>query len=511
MPFDMSDWIYDKPDLHLLSMKESFKRVSSLVVLSVLLMLSSQSIAQRAITLEECLTIAHRQAPALLEAKRNYEIASESAEASSRSLRSTVDLTLTAPIYSDNTTPIYNPATGLTDLLSERVTQFGPGLIINQPIYWTGGTLTLNTSLYRRTQLTMAGASVNDYLGLGTVTLNQPIFKANELKLSQSESDMNLDLAYATYATQWASLNYTIKSLFFNLYQAEQELKIQQDEVTASHANYDLAENKYKAGLIAEVDALQLEVDLASAQTDLFDRQRQLLSAERNLQAALGLTLTGKISALLDSVPDVNVTVNPEDAVPRALKSRADMLSAHYDIERSQNTLARTSNERTINVSLSGSFGASQDVEALSLLSQNPFINRGLNLSLNIPLFDWGAHSMKLEAAESSIELSRVALIIKEQQVEQEVRSSIEQLEAAKKQVEVAKKSVTVAGKAYDLSRARFDVGKITSQDLTLAQQRLTKARFSALTAQVAERLALADLTQKTLFDYETGRKVEPE
>ena len=39
----------------------------------------------------------------------------------------------------------------------------------------------------------------------------------------------------------------------------------------------------------------------------------------------------------------------------------------------------------------------------------------------------------------------------------------------------------------------------------------MTHARISALTSEVAEHLALADLTQKTLFDYEKGLPVVPD
>ncbi|GEM_PF-4995973 len=479
----------------------------ALIIVSITV---STGFSQRAISLDDCLQIAYKQSPSIFEAKRKYEIAKANAEASSRSLGTKVDLSLAAPIYSDNTTPIYNPVTGLTDLLSERVTQFGPGLNITQPILWTGGTLTINSNVYRRTQLGTGGSAINDYLGLGTVSLDQPIFKTNEMALTAKESDMALDAASASYTSAWATLNYSIESLFYTLYQAGQQLQIQQDEVTSSESNYDLADRKFKAGLIAEVDKLQLEADLAAARTDLFDRKRSYTAAQRDLEIALGVPFSDSLTAKIDSLPNVSVTIDRDQAVKIALEKRADLLGVRQSIVLSEDNMARTGNERTINASLTGSFGLSQNAALLSLLTDNPFINRGLTLSLTVPLFDWGAHSSKMEAAESSVELSQVELSLKEQQVRQEVLSAIDQIEAAKQQVDVAKKSVEVAEKAYSLSRDRFDLGKITSQDLALAQGRLTRARLSALAAEVAERLALADLTQKTLFDFEAGKPISP-
>ncbi len=480
------------------------------VLLASSLLFCQNAYCQRTISLAECLSIAHKQSPALFEAKRNYEISQWNAEAQARSLGTQVDLSLAAPIYSDNTTPIYNPLTGLTDLLSERITQFGPGITIQQPIEWTGGTLSLSSSLYRQTQFGTAGPAINTYLGLGTIQIDQPIFKANEMALTEHESDMALLDARAMYATQWASINYSIENFFYTLYEDEEQLKIQQDEVAASQSNYDLAVNKFKAGLIAEVDKLQLEADLAAARTDLFDRQRLCAAAQRDLEIALGMDFQDSLSARLDTLQDVHVTIDRGQAVRFALENREDVLAARQQITKSEDNLARTGNQRTIYASLTGSFGASQDAVLLNAIADNPFINRGLTLSVTIPVFDWGTHSLRMEAAQSAIDLDRTALALKKQQVRQEVLSAIDQIEAASAQVEVAKQSVDVAEEAYTLSRDRFDLGKITSQDLTLDQERVTRARLSALTAEVAEHLALADLTQKTLFDFETGKPVVP-
>jgi outer membrane protein len=491
-------------------------KVNFTLVLIFLAFVTTSAYAQRTISLEECLHIAHKQSPALFEAKRKYEIARDNAEANALSLRTKIDLTLNAPYYYDNTSPIFNPSTDLYQLYTQRITQLGTageGLLITQPIEWTGGTLYVSGNLYHQTQVSSNGPTISNYLGGATFTLSQPIFEANAMAITSHESDMALEDARAQYATQWASLNYNIKNLFYGLYQAEEQLQIQQDEVTASQSNFDIADNKYKAGLIAEVDKLQLEADLASAQTDLFNNQRLCASAQRDLEIALGLPFSDLLSARLDTLPDVNVSIDRESAIRSALANREDVLAAHQAITLGEDNLALTGNKRTINASLIGSFGPTiqQNALMLSQIGENPAINNTLTLLVTIPIFDWGEHAAEMDAAQSGIDLNQTLLSLKEQQVKQEVLNAIDQIEAAKKQVEVAKKSVAVAEKAYELSRERFDVGKITSPDLTLAQERVTRARISALSAEVAEHLALADLTQKTLFDYETGKPVVPE
>ncbi|HEY3876804.1 MAG TPA: hypothetical protein VGM92_15140, partial [Candidatus Kapabacteria bacterium] len=206
-----------------------------------LLAMPSSSHAQRIVTLDECLQIAHTQSPGLFEARRKYDIARLSAEAQSRSLYTQIDLTLTAPLYTDNTVPTYNPQTGATELLPLNITQFGPGLTITQPIEWTGGTLSVTGNVYRQSQIPGFGSQTNDYVELSTIAINQPLFKANELALTSEEAGMELEDARAAYVTEWAALNYSIENLFYTLYENEEQFQIQRDVVTTSEANYVLA------------------------------------------------------------------------------------------------------------------------------------------------------------------------------------------------------------------------------------------------------------------------------
>lgn len=479
------------------------------VFIVVVLVFPTIVLAQRALTLDECLSLAKQQAPELLEAEQTYRVALSNAEANALGLRSTVDLELNAPIYTDATTPTYNPLTGTTDLLRQNESRYGAGLKITQPIYWTGGSVSVTGNLARRAQQGLTGSTVNDYEGLGSISLDQPILVPNRYRLQQRESDMDVDLARTGYVSQYAALQFKIRSLFFGLYQAEQESAIQRDVVATTQQNFDLASNKFKAGLIAEVEALQLEVDLASAKTELFDRERRLKAARRDLLIALGMPIDGNVTAKVDSVQSNFPTVDPDRAVREALENRKDVLTARYEIERAEIGAERVSAERAVTASLKGNFGASDNAEQISELSTNPYVNRGVALSIIVPVFDWGAHSTRMDAQDATHEFAEIALKLKERQVEQEVRSVIEQIEASKEQVEVAEKSVIVAEKAYGLSHARFDAGKITSQDLALEQQRLTRARLSALSAHVAEMLAIADLTQKTLYDFERGQKLK--
>ena len=65
-----------------------------------------------------------------------------------------------------------------------------------------------------------------------------------------------------------------------------------------------------------------------------------------------------------------------------------------------------------------------------------------------------------------------------------------------------------MALRGYEISRTRFDNGDITSQDLALDRDRLTRARQDYLNAYISYQLSVADLKRNTLYDWEKGRSL---
>src|ERR1051325_9069788 len=97
-----------------------------------------------------------------------------------------------------------------------------------------------------------------------------------------------------------------------------------------------------------------------------------------------------------------------------------------------------------------------------------------------------------------------------EQQIRQEIIDLLSRISVAESRIEVLAKSVEVAQKGYELSRERFRAGTITRNDICEAQQRLTNSKLNNLVALIDYRLGVADLTRKTLWDFEGNRPADP-
>lgn len=162
-----------------------------------------------------------------------------------------------------------------------------------------------------------------------------------------------------------------------------------------------IAKDKYNAGLIREVESLQMEVDLAQSMNDYDINTVAYYSQMNYFKQRLGLNLSDSIQMISD-LSYSKVEVDENMAVDHGLANRLELREAEIGIELAQINIKRTRSEGQINGEITGSyevigtgkydmpipigesFGNSWDV-----LRDRPG-NFGIALTVNIPLIDWG-------------------------------------------------------------------------------------------------------------------------
>ena len=294
---------------------------------------------------------------------------------------------------------------------------------------------------------------------------------------------------------------YNVTASFYALYKAKKNVEISEERVKQSDTSYNTAENKYKAGLIAQVEALQLEVDLATSKNELLNAQNIYQDAKRNFQLLIGLPLDEKIdiSAKLDFAP---IKVNQDEAVQFAVNNRAELKNDEADIELKKLTVDETSSNGNIRGNLSVNYGINKNDDAFSKIFRDFAEDRSLVFSLSVPVLDWGKNNREVESAEANLEQSKLNYKNETRNIKQEIISIVNKIKSAKARVEVLSKSVELAQKSYDISLSRFQSGNITSFDLSQMQLRLTDAKVNSLNALIDYKIAVADLERRTMHKY---------
>jgi outer membrane protein len=461
--------------------------------------------------LQSSIELAKEKSKTMLMLKQNLKKASFDMKAATSSFKTHVTMDMILPQYTETISQFVDTA-GVTYYPIRQNTMNGY-LTISQPLPTDG-------SLYVRS----GAQSFIDYYAKdrsaqisSSIGLQQPIaafFGYNKLQLGFKQAKLAYDLSLKQLKRAELDLIYQVSQSFFLVLSFHERLNIAKISLNNQQEAYDIAQSKYKAGLIREVDALQMEVDLSEAINNY-----DIAGVDYNAQSSqfkedLGLNLSDSVIIKSDlSYNQVNVDV--EKAVSLALENRLELKENEIQIELSQMEIKRRKANGRIsgNILLNYNF-IGVDQSKLPIPIETSFSNTwqnlnnrrgsfGVGLTLSIPIIDWGENRAKVHSAQSTLELNKIQLDAERIDIERDIRTAVYRLQSSLRRLQLLEKNVIVAEKSFDISRKRYANGDIESQAMALERDRLNTAYLSRLDSYIAYKLLLSDVMRKTFFDFE--------
>jgi len=465
------------------------------------------------LTLEKSLSLALQQGYAIQNASEQYLSSKRNYEAQELSSATTVDLNLKVPDYSESLTNQFNPLTQRYEFYQLQSTLLRSTLSVNQPVTFTGGTVSLSGDFFQRNQLSgTSGTSqtINDYFSYFQVSVRQPILTPNVQSITVNRASLELNRASSDYIRHQLDIIYEVTNAFYTAYRLSRQEQISREQVEQNEDSYATARSKYVSGLIPEVEMLQTEVDLVTSRNQQLNDQREASQAKNALKLLIGLPLEGEIS-LTSELKYTPVEIDLKTAIEKALLNRLELLSAKQSLELSAMDIELASSRRHLRLDLTASYGLNRNDTQLESVLRDFGRTRNIALEVTVPIFDWGRHAREVETAEAQYKSAELTYANTGQQIRQEIIDLVSRVRVAESRIQVLVKSIEVAQKSYEISLERFRVGTITRNDLAQAQQRLTNSKLNSLIALIDYRTGLADLTRKTLWDFEKNEPVSVE
>jgi len=468
---------------------------------------------QHRLDLQKSLDIAMDRSYKMRNLKENLLRSEYELKAATNRFKTKIDLNLKTPNYTE-TMRQFEDSLGVYYSPIKQASYSGD-LVVRQPLP-TDGSIYLSSGIYSLEDFDKNKNSIHLNTRLG---INQPLeafYSYNEIKSSLKQAQLNYELSQKQLTRATLDLNYEVSLAFYQLVSAYEREKIARQTLTVQEQAYELARNKYKAGVIAEVEALQMEVDFGEAHNsyDIAKASRQ--SRANSFKQLLGIDLSDTV--IIDSELQYRpVQVDMKQAVTRGLNSRLEIREKEIQEEMLEISIRRTRADGRISGSISAYYdfiGVGEDERDVALLNtfegawqniQDRPGNKGVSLNISIPLWDWGVNKARVQAVQASLRQAHYALENEKVSVERDIRDTVTELKSSLKRLQLLEKNVTVAEKSFEISQNRFANGDINSQSLALDRNRLSQAYVSRLEAYISYKLLLADLQRKTFYDYENG------
>ena len=278
---------------------------------------------------------------------------------------------------------------------------------------------------------------------------------------------------------------------FYNALEAQQTLKVAQQEVTTRQTLESQVSQMTANKLKSSLDLSFADVNLSQAKLLALDAQNNADSAMAALDAVLGLDhsvefdLVDEGGEAQQPPPDLN------QLVEESLKQRPDLQAAAFSQQAAVKFSHAQRDQLLPSISASGTVG-SVPIRPSQYYTQNWW--GGIGVNLNIPIFNGFLYTAQAKEAAIRAQVASEQTRDLRDRIVRDVRTAWLTANTSYQRVSVTAQLLKQADLGLTLAKTRYQMGLSSIVELSQAEYQQTDAAISNANAQYQYRLALATL-----------------
>ena len=292
--------------------------------------------------------------------------------------------------------------------------------------------------------------------------------------------------------------NAYLQSLAYASQIDDQTALLRADEVLLKQA---VAE--HEAGTVARIDELRARVQYQSQQQTVIATQNQYDKSLIALKRRIGIPIEQKIQ-LTDAAPYSDLaTMSPDKARAEAYTSRQDYQGMLQQMEAARLNAKAAKYERMPTINFNGNFGVTGETHGLY---HDTFVAMG---TLSIPIFKEAKFRGDAEVAAANVQELGYQFNNLKQQIDEQLRDSLLDVQTAAALVRVAQSNVALATKELEQTNDQFTAGVTDNLPVVQAEATLASAQtqfvnstlqFNEAKLGLARNLGIVDTNYKTFL-----------
>ena len=523
-------------------------------IFAVVLILSPVSLAAqetRLLTFQEAAAIAIRNSFSVQDTELDLRVKNYSFIATRASLRSRVDLIMTAPEIKNELEEKFDQETQLFNNFTVNTISYDSRLSITQPLP-SNGKISANINLDRFKQ----SGDNPEYTTNLFISFSQPIFVPNKLQRDIYRAELNLDKAKIDYLQRRISLIYgrsynrrsnfggrgggggntnrefrgggggrdaavaaffarrggggSLSQNYYQLYEHTKLLEFDSRFFKIWEDLKNIAQQRLNAGTLSERENLQIGVEFANSENALFSSTARKDRSTRGLNQFLGLDVDDNVR-VIDNIDYNPVVVDEKKALSEGIANNTGIRGFYIDILRDSLRIDEVASKGRITGDISGSFGLNNSDQSIRLHFDEFSQSRSLKLGLKIPVWDWGRNDMFLEATKINLETKKRQLKNDVYDTQRQITGHIFTINLMQERIDLLTRAKNLAEQVMLIARQQFIEETITSEDLILSVKKNYQAQVEYLQLLVDHKVALIQLANQTQWDFERNISIREE
>ncbi len=299
-------------------------------------------------------------------------------------------------------------------------------------------------------------------------------------------------------------LKVTVTKDYYALIVSQRKFATAQESLKQADGFLSMTKAQEQQGEAAHSDVVKAQIQSNLQQAALEDAQLQMENDRLTLAVLIFPTLTENFS-VVDDLDEGQSLPAFADAREMAMRENPDLRVALEALRASSLDVSTARSALLPSVTTDFVYGieanhyALRSVEA-AFPEKGPLPNLGYfaTITLNLPVWDWGALHSKLRQAEYQRQQARVELTSAQRQAASELYSFYNEAQVAKRTVGTLRETANLASEGLRLTTLRYQAGQASALEVVDAQNTFSQARNAYDDAQARFRLALAQLQTLT-------------
>jgi len=296
----------------------------------------------------------------------------------------------------------------------------------------------------------------------------------------------------------------TVTKAYYALLTGQRKYATAQQALDQAKQSLDISQRLERGGEVPHSDVVKSDLQYAAQEQAFRESKLAMDTARLDLAVLLfrdfdqnfGVVDDLNLAPALPAFAEIQTMAEREN--PDLQAANAALRAARLDVQ-----IARQASLPSLTADLAygieaNAFAWHSTVAADPSKGKVPNLGYFLTVSLNLPVWDWGARSSKVRQAALKREQANVELSATQRTILRNLQGLYQEAQTAREQVDSLRRSVDLASESLRLNGLRYQAGEATILELVDAQTTLTQARNAYDDGQVRYRLAVANLQTLT-------------
>ena len=397
----------------------------------------------------------------------------------------------------------YDSNTDMDVYREQQMFSAGGGLSIQQNFDLTGGTFYMESDLeYMRNFGEMKSTQYSSVPF--RVGYSQSLLGYNPFRWDRKIEPLKFEKVKKEYIYNTEVVSEEAVSYFFALAMAQADYRLALENAASTDTLYCIGQQRHKIAAISRADLLTLQLDKVNARNTLENAQIALKRAMFALASFLNMDKHTQIELDMPGRP-MAMEIPVDVALEKAKANNPEFLQQQQNILEAERNVSKTRVESRFNASLNASVGFNQVADKFKDAYHKPLQQDLVNVSVSIPLIDWGVRKGKYNMAKNNLNVVTIAARQEELKLEEEVTMTVSDFNIQQRLIASAEEALDLAVMAYEQTRQRFIIGKADVNSLTLSLNRQQEAQKNYISALQNYWLNYYKIRKLTLHDFESG------